>query len=64
MEPDISDETQYELKNKAVTIHLNERTLQQLLEALEQQLASDTKYPHGTAAPGGLYFAPDWLGAE
>lgn len=64
MEPDVPDDTQYELKNKAVTIRLNERMLQQLLEVLEHQIAPETQFPHGIQAPGGLYFAPDWLGAE
>jgi len=64
MESDVPDNTQYELKNKAVTLRLNERTLQQLLEILEYQLAPEMQFPHGKVAPGGLYFAPDWLGAE
>jgi len=64
IEPDVSDDTRYDLKNKAVTIRLNEEMLQQLLEVLEHQLAPETQFPHGKKAPGGLYFAPDWLGAE
>ncbi len=64
MVPDVPDDTRFELKNKAVTIHLNERMLQKLLEILEQQLAPDTQFPYGKQAPGGLFFAPDWLEAE
>ena len=64
MEPDVSDDSRYELKNKAVTIRLNEELLQQLLEVLQHQIAPDTQYQHGKQAPGGLYFAPDWLGVE
>jgi hypothetical protein len=64
IEPDVSDDTRYELKNKAVTIRLNERMLQQLFEVLEHQLAPETQFPHGKKAPGGLFFAPDWLGVE
>ncbi len=64
LESDVPDDTRYELKNKAVTIHLNEQMLQQLIEILEHQLAHETQFPHGKTAPGGLFFAPDWLGAE
>ncbi len=64
MESDVPDESRYELKNKVMTIHLNEGMLQQLLEVLEHQITPDTQYPHGKKAPGGLYFAPDWLGVE
>ena len=64
MEPDVPDDSQYDLKNKAVTIRLNEGMLQKLLEVLEQQLVPETQFPRGKKAPGGLYFAPDWLGAE
>ncbi len=64
MEPEVSDDSRYDLKNKAVTIHLNERMLKQLLGVLERQLAPATQFPHGKTAPGGLFFAPDWLGAE
>ena len=64
MEPDVPDDTRFELKNKAVTIRLNERMLQQLLEILEHQFATETQFSYGKKAPGGLFFAPDWLGAE
>lgn len=64
MESNVSNDIRCELKNKAVTIRFNERMLQQLLEVLEQQLAPDAQFPHGKQAPGGLFFAPDWLGAE
>lgn len=64
MEPKVSDDSPYELKNKAVTLRLNETTLQQFLRVLEHQLAPETRFAHGEVAPGGLFFAPDWLGAE
>lgn len=64
IEPDVSDDTRYELKNRAVTIRLNEQMLQQFLEILERQLAPETQFPHGKKVPRGLFFAPDWLGAE
>lgn len=64
MEPDVPDDARYELKNKAVTLRLNEHTLQQFLDVLENQLAPSTQFPHGQPAPGELFLAPDWLGAE
>ncbi|MFX0079266.1 MAG: hypothetical protein ACFE8O_08505 [Candidatus Hermodarchaeota archaeon] len=64
MEPDVPDDTQFELKNKAVTIRLNERMLQQLLEVLERQLSPETQFPHGKKMPGGLFLASDWLEVE
>lgn len=64
MEPEVPDDSQYELKNKAVTLRLNETTLQQFLQVLEHQLDPKTQFPHGEVAPGRLFFAPDWLGAE
>lgn len=64
MEPDISNDPVYELKNKAVTIFLNEPATEKLLQILNNQLDTKTQYPHGQQAPGGLFFAPDWLGAE
>ena len=64
IEPDVPDDSQYELKNKAVTLRLNEQTLHQLLEVIEHQLDPGTQFPHGQLAPGGLFLAPDWLGAK
>ncbi len=64
MEPKIADDARFEQKNKAVTIFLNEKTAQKLLQVLDAQLNPKTQYPHGQKAPGGLFFAPDWLGAE
>ena len=64
MEPEVPDDSKYELKNKAVTLRINETTLQQFLQILEHQLVPETQFPHGKKAPGGLYFAPDWLGVE
>jgi len=64
MQSDVPDTARYELKNKAVTVFLNEQTASKLLEILETQLNTSTQYPHGQTAPGGLFFAPDWLGVE
>ncbi len=64
MEQDVADDSRYELKNKAVTIRLNERTLDQFLKVLDSQSKFSSQYPHEKTAPGGLFFAPDWLGAE
>ncbi|MFX1540935.1 MAG: hypothetical protein ACFFBX_09175 [Promethearchaeota archaeon] len=62
MEPGVADDTQYEIKNKAVTIRLNEGTLGQFLKILDSQLKDDSQSPHGKMAPGGLFFTKDWLG--
>jgi hypothetical protein len=62
MEPDVADDSQYELKNKVVTICLNEDTLDQFLTILNDQLKPSSQYPHGRLAPGGLFFTQNWLG--
>ncbi|MFW9832295.1 MAG: hypothetical protein ACFFD8_11030 [Candidatus Thorarchaeota archaeon] len=64
IEPDAPNVPAYELKNKAVTIRLNEHTLQQLIKVLKDQLEPTAQFAHGQSAPGGLFFAPDWLGVE
>lgn len=62
LEKESKDDRVSELKNKAITVWLNEETLNQLLEALDNQLAKPEEYPQGQQAPGGLYLATDWLG--
>lgn len=64
MEPGVVDDTRYEIKNKAVTIRLNESTLNQFLKVLDNQLKDDSQSPLRKKAPGGLFFATDWLGAK
>lgn len=55
---------EYEINNKAVTITLNEKTVAQLLKIIENELDPGKEFPNGQHAPGGLLFAPDWLGVE
>ncbi len=53
-----------EINNKAVTITLDEKKVEQLLEIIENELDPSKKFPSGHQAPGNLFFAPDWLGVE
>lgn len=64
MHPEKSPRTKYELKNKAVTIYLNESEISELLEILDNQLNPKSSNFQGQAIPKGLYFAADWLGAK
>ena len=62
LEKERQDDRVTELKNKAVTVWLNEDALNQLLVVLDNQLSNPEKYRRGQHAPGGLYIATDWLG--
>lgn len=62
--PGVKENTPFELRDKVVYLWLNEQTLEKYLEILQNQINSKSQYPHGQAAPGGLFFSPDWLGAE
>jgi hypothetical protein len=54
----------YEIKNKAVTVTLNDKTAEKLVEIIDNELDSEKEFPNGQHAPGGLFFAPNWLGVE
>jgi hypothetical protein len=56
--------TNYELKNKAVRIFLNEQEASELLEALDNQLNPRSSNFQVQVVPKGLYFARNWLGAK
>ncbi|MHA1638409.1 MAG: hypothetical protein ACTSUO_05970 [Candidatus Thorarchaeota archaeon] len=61
---DAKDDTQYSLKNEIVTIQVNPKTLNQFIESINKYLNQTTRYGHGSNAVCGLWFSPDWLGAE
>ncbi|MFX0169767.1 MAG: hypothetical protein ACFE89_10480 [Candidatus Hodarchaeota archaeon] len=62
MRTNAEDKRIFKLRNKAVTVWLNERTLNQLLLVLENQLNQPLEYPRGQKAPGGLFLATEWFG--
>jgi hypothetical protein len=64
IDPSKTNESQYTLQDREVTIFYNIHTLSQFIESVNQQLHPKTQYLHGSTAPGGFYFSPDWLGAE
>jgi hypothetical protein len=62
LEKEREEEKPFELKNKAVTVWLDENTLNQLLQVLGNQLSNPDEYPKGQRVVAGLYLATDWLG--
>jgi hypothetical protein len=64
LEQDVDDESQYVLKNKAVTVRYNEQTLNQFLKILEYRLDQPLQTAHVKSVPGGLYLASDWFEEE
>ncbi|MFX1576504.1 MAG: hypothetical protein ACFFCF_04980 [Promethearchaeota archaeon] len=64
MHPVSSPKAKYELKNKAVTIFLDEQEASELLGILDNQLNPQSKHFQGQSVHKGLYFVKDWLGAK
>jgi hypothetical protein len=62
MQSGVSEIAQYELKNKAVTVFLNDLTVAKLLDILSTRISQNDQSIHGQEAPGGLFFASSWLG--
>ena len=62
LEKERKEEQPFELKNKAVTVWLEENTLNQLLQVLGNQISNPAEYPKGQRVVAGLYLATDWLG--
>ncbi|MFW9934107.1 MAG: hypothetical protein ACFFDU_01075 [Candidatus Thorarchaeota archaeon] len=64
MHPESPPKTKYELKNKAVTVFLDEQEASELLGIIGNQLNLRNSHFQGQAVPKGLYFTRDWLGAK
>ncbi len=64
MEPDVYNDSSYELKNKAVTLRLNDQMAEKLLQTLDAYRESITPIGMGLATLGGLFFTNDWLGIQ
>ena len=64
MEPDVPDDSRYEVKNKAVTLRLNDQMVNTFLQVLETHLDTVKVIEEGQLVPGGLLLAIDWLGFE
>jgi hypothetical protein len=62
--PDVPDDEIYNLEGKVVTIRVNPTTLSQMITSARAQVDKSKRYGHGSAAIGGLWFSPDWLGIE
>ena len=61
---DAADDANYSLKDGIVTVQLNPNTLKQFIEGARKQINQTSRYGHGSPAACGLWFSPDWLGAE
>lgn len=53
-----------EIRNKAVTVWLDEQLLNQFIQVLNNQLTKPDEYQRGQNAPGGLFLVTDWLGTK
>ncbi|MHA1960991.1 MAG: hypothetical protein ACW99U_12210 [Candidatus Thorarchaeota archaeon] len=62
--PEARDEETYSIENKVVVVHVNPNTMNQFIKGAQAQLDTSKRYGHGSAAACGLWFSPDWLGAE
>jgi hypothetical protein len=62
MDPDVTENTPHEVKNKAVTVRLNEQMAAELVKVLDEYLASGAILQEGLIAPGRLLLSLDWLG--
>ncbi len=62
--PDAPDDEPYKLEGRNVAVAFNSHALEAFISAIATQLSTELRYPHGGQAPGGFYFAPDWLGME
>ena len=62
--PDVSSEEPYVLEGKVVTIRVNPKVLNQIIDGARAQLDTSKRYGHGSPPACGLRFSPDWLGIE
>ena len=62
MEPGVTVDMPHEIKNKAVTIRLNDQLAAELVKVLDEYLAPGAIHQEGLIAPGRLLLSLDWLG--
>ncbi len=62
IEPNIPDDSTYDLRNKAVTIRLNDQKAQEFVQLLDKYLSPGAILQEGLMAPGNLFLALEWLG--
>ena len=61
---DAKDDAHYSLQDEIGTIQVHPKILEQFIEGIMKQLNQTSRYGHGSNAVSGLWFSPDWLGAE
>lgn len=64
MEQHVSEGTTYEVKNKAVTVRLNDQMAAEFTRVLDDYLRPGAIHMDGLPVPGNLFLALDWLGIE
>lgn len=62
MEPGVTVDMPHEIKNKAVTVRLNDQLAAELVKVLDEYLAPGAIHQEGLIAPGRLLLSLDWLG--
>ncbi len=62
MELGVTVDMPYEIKNKAVTVRLNDQLAAELVKVLDEHLAPGAIHQEGLIAPGRLLLSLDWLG--
>ena len=62
--PEVPNDEVYTLEGSTVTLRVNPTTLNHIAAGARAQLDTSNRYGHGSAAAGGLWFSPDWLGIE
>ena len=62
MEQGVTVDMPHEIKNKAVTVRLNDQLAVELLKVLDEHLAPGAIHQEGLIAPGRLLLSHDWLG--
>jgi hypothetical protein len=62
MEPGVVRDSPHEVKNKAVTVRLNDKMAAELVKVLDEYLTSGANLQEGLIAPGRLLLSLDWLG--
>ncbi len=64
MEQDVPDDRVYEVKNKAVTVQLNDQMATEFIRVIDDYLRPGAIHMDGLTAPGNLFLALDWLGFD